>query len=71
MQIAEKVNTKQHHEANLLGLQCDFDSDMKEDNLLKTFEYEVSSVKNLKMLAARQNNQKSYDCEHFLHAVLN
>ena len=66
-----KTNSECCYDANLLGLQCDLNSDMKKNDLLKTFEYQISSVKNLKILAVSQNSQKKCDCEYSLYAVLN
>ena len=66
-----RSNTEQHHNVNLLDLQCNSDSDLKEDNLLNIFEYQISSVKNSEVYALTQNNQKKYGCECSLHSVLN
>ncbi len=46
------------HNANLLDLQCDSDSNMEEDDLLATFEYQVSSVENPEVYAASHDSQK-------------
>jgi len=37
----EKQNKTQadHHEANLIELQCNFNSDLEEDDLFSTFKY--------------------------------
>ncbi len=53
----DRMGTSRHN-ANLLGLQCDSDSDMKEDDLLVTFEYQVSSVENPEVYAASHDSQK-------------
>ena len=66
-----ETNNEYHHDANLLNLQCDLNSDMEKDDLLETFEYQISSVKNLKILAVSQNSQKKCGCECSLYAVLN
>ena len=51
-----EINSEHHHNANLLGLQCDLDSDIKKNDLLKTFKYQIFSVKNSEILAVSQNN---------------
>ena len=66
-----KTNSEHHYNANLLNLQCDLNSDIKKNDLLETFKYQISSVKNLKILAVSQNNQKKYDCECSLYVILN
>ena len=52
----DEINSEHHHDANLLNLQGDLNSDIKKNDLLKTFKYQISSVKNLKILAVSQNN---------------
>ncbi len=51
-----------HHNANLLDLQCDSDSNMKKDDLLVTFEYQVFSVENPEVYAASHDSQKKRGC---------
>jgi len=62
----------ERHEANLLGLQCDSDSDLEEDDLLSTFEYQVLSVKtlNLSVAAAAQNSQEKRGYDHLSNSIL-
>ncbi len=52
-----------HHNVNLLSLQCDSDSDMEEDDLLATFEYQVSSIENSEVYAALHNSQEKCGCD--------
>jgi len=42
----EKQNKTQadHHEVNLIELQCNSDSNLKENDLFSTFEYQVLSA---------------------------
>lgn len=47
----------ERHGGNLLDLQCDSDSDMEENDLLSTFEYQVLSMEN-PVLAATQDSQE-------------
>ena len=67
----DETNSECHHDANLLNLQCDLNSDIKKNDLLKTFKYQISSVKNSEILAVSQNSQKKHDCRCFSYAVLN
>ncbi len=46
-----------HHEANLIELQCDFNSDLKEDDLFSTFEYQVLSADSSGLAAVSQKSQ--------------
>ena len=66
-----KTNSECCHDANLLGLQCDLNSDIKKNDLLETFKYQISSVKNSEILAVSQNSQKKHDCGCSLHIILN
>ena len=66
-----KINSEHHHDANLLNLQCDLNSDMKKNDLLETFKYQIFSVKNSEILAVSQNSQKKCDCECSSHVILN
>jgi len=53
-----------HHEANLIELQCNFDSDLKEDDLFSTFKYQVLSADSSDLTAASQKsqNKQSQEC---------
>jgi len=50
MQLLMKKKERQdktqidHHEVNLIELQCNFNSDLEEDDLFFTFEYQVLSA---------------------------
>ena len=46
-----------HYEANLIELQCNFDSDLEENDLFSTFEYQVLSVNSSDLTAASQKSQ--------------
>ena len=35
----DEINSECHHDANLLSLQCDLDSDIEKNDLLKMFKY--------------------------------
>ena len=66
-----EINSEHCHDANLLGLQCDLNSDIEKNDLLKTFKYQIFSVKNSEILAVSQNSQKKHDCECSLYVILN
>ena len=66
-----QTSSRQHHETNLLELQCDLNSNMKEDNLLNIFEYQVLSVKNSEVYVSVYESQNKCDCDCFSHAILN
>ena len=66
-----QTSSRQHYEANLLELQCDSDSNMKEDDLLNIFEYQVLSVKNSEVYVSVHESQNKHDHDCFSHAVLN
>ncbi len=55
----ERQNKTQadHHEANLIELQCNSDSDLEEDDLFSTFEYQVLSANSSDLTAASQKSQ--------------
>jgi len=55
----ERQNKTQvnHHKANLIELQCDSDSDLEEDDLFSTFEYQVLSVNSSGLAAVSQKSQ--------------
>jgi len=55
-----------HHEANLIELQCNSDSDLEEDNLFSTFEYQVLSVNSSDLMTASQKsqNKQPQECSH-------
>ena len=55
----ERQNKTQvdHHEVNLIELQCNSDSDLEEDDLFSTFEYQVLSVNSSDLTAASQKSQ--------------
>jgi len=62
----EKQNKTQadHHEANLIELQCNSDSNLEEDDLFSTFEYQVLSADSSDLTAASQKsqNKQSQEC---------
>jgi len=64
------VNIKQH-KTNLLDLQCDSDSNLKKDDLLSIFEYQILSVKISNLFVVTQNSQKKCDCDCSLNSILN
>ena len=66
-----QISSRQCYETNLLKLQCDLNSNMKEDDLLNIFEYQVLSVKNLRVYVSAHKSQNKCDCDCFSHAVLN
>jgi len=53
-----------HHEANLIELQCNFNSDLEENDLFSTFEYQVLSANSSDLTAASQKsqNKQSQEC---------
>jgi len=55
----ERQNKTQadHHEANLIELQCNFNSDLKEDDLFSTFKYQVLSADSSDLMTASQKSQ--------------
>ena len=55
-----------HHEANLIELQCNFNSDLEEDDLFSTFKYQVLSVNSSDLTAVSQKsqNKQSWECSH-------
>ncbi len=55
----ERQNKTQvnHHEANLIELQCNFNSDLEEDDLFSTFEYQVLIADSFDLAAASQKSQ--------------
>ncbi len=59
----EKQNKTQadHHEANLIELQCNSDSDLEENNLFFTFEYQVLSADSFNMMTASQKSQSKQE----------
>ena len=66
-----QISSRQHYEANLLELQCDLNSNMKEDNLLNIFKYQVSSVENSEVYVSAHESQNKCDCDCSSYAVLN
>ena len=66
-----QTSSRQHYEANLLELQCDSDSNMKEDDLLNIFEYQVLSVKNSEVYVSVHESQNKHDHDCSSYAVLN
>jgi len=58
-----------HHEANLIELQCDFNSDLKENDLFSTFKYQVLSADSSGLTAALQKSQSKQEQEH-CHEIL-
>ena len=67
----DQISSRQHHETNLLELQCNSDSNMKEDDLLNIFKYQVLSVENLRVYVSVHESQNKCGCDCFSHAVLN
>jgi hypothetical protein len=55
-----------HHEANLIELQCNFDSDLEEDDLFSTFKYQVLSAdsSDLTTVSQKSQNKQSQECSH-------
>jgi len=55
----EKQNKTQadHHEVNLIELQCNFNSDLEEDDLFSTFKYQVLSANSSGLMTASQKSQ--------------
>jgi hypothetical protein len=73
--LLEKKNQCNHtdvkqHKTNLLNLQCDSDSDLKKDNLLSTFKYQILSIKSLICLSSPEQSEKC-DCDCSLNSILN
>jgi hypothetical protein len=63
----ERQNKTQadHHEVNLIELQCNFNSDLEEDDLFSTFKYQVLSADSSDLTAASQKSQnKQKECSH-------
>ncbi len=46
-----------HHEANLIELQCNSNSDLEEDDLFSTFKYQVLSANSSDLTTASQKSQ--------------
>jgi len=67
----ERQNKTQtdHHEANLIELQCNFNSDLEEDDLFSTFKYQVLSVNSSDLTAVSQKSQGKQEWEHS-HEIL-
>ncbi len=63
----ERQNKTQvnHHEVNLIELQCNFNSDLEEDDLFSTFEYQVLSVNSSDLITASQESQNKQSQECF------
>jgi len=55
----ERQNKTQvdHHEVNLIELQCNSNSDLEEDDLFSTFEYQVLSANSSDLTAESQKSQ--------------
>jgi len=55
----ERQNKTQtgHHKANLIELQCNSDSDLKENDLFSTFKYQVLSADSSDLTAVSQKSQ--------------
>jgi len=64
----EKQNKTQadHHEVNLIELQCNFNSDLEEDDLFSTFKYQVLSVNSsdLTTVSQKSQNKQPQECSH-------
>ena len=67
----DQISFRQYYKTNLLELQCDLNSNIKEDNLLNIFKYQVLSVKNSEVYISVHESQNKYDCDSSLYAVLN
>ena len=54
----ERQNKTQtdHHEVNLIELQCNFNSDLEENDLFSTFKYQVLSANSFNLMIASQKN---------------
>jgi len=67
----ERQNKTQvnHHEVNLIELQCNFNSDLEENDLFSTFEYQVLSADSSDLTAASQKSQNKQPQEHS-HEIL-
>ena len=59
------------HKINLLDLQCNFDSNLKKDNLLSMFKYQILSIKTSSLSVITQNSQKKCNYECSLNSILN
>ncbi len=59
----QKQNKTQadHHKVNLIELQCNSDSDLKEDDLFSTFKYQVLSVNSSDLTAVSQKSQSKQE----------
>ena len=66
----DQISSRQHHKTNLLELQCNLDSNIKEDDLLNIFKYQVLSVKNSEVYVSAHKSQNKCDCDCSLYAVL-
>jgi len=53
-----------HHEVNLIELQCNSDSDLEENDLFSTFKYQVLSADSSDLTTASQKSQskQSQEC---------
>jgi len=64
----ERQNKTQagHHEANLIELQCNFNSDLEEDNLFSIFKYQILSADSSDLTTASQKsqNKQEQECSH-------
>jgi len=62
----ERQNKTQvnHHEVNLIELQCNFDSDLEENDLFSTFKYQVLSADSSDLTAVSQKSQNKQSQEH-------
>jgi len=64
----EKQNKTQadHHEVNLIELQCNFNSDLEENNLFSTFKYQVLSADSSDLTTVSQKSQgkQEQECSH-------
>ena len=67
----DQISSRQHYETNLLELQCDLNSNMKEDDLLNIFKYQVLSVENSEVYVSAHESQDKCGCDHSSYAVLN
>jgi len=67
----EKQNKTQadHHEVNLIELQCNSDSNLKENDWFSTFKYQVLSADSSDLMTASQKSQSKQEQEHS-HEIL-
>ena len=64
----ERQNKTQvdHHKVNLIELQCNFNSDLEENDLFSTFEYQILSAdsSDLTTVSQKSQNKQPQECPH-------